>query len=635
LSPAAAAQDSLGARQLLDQANVALRRNDVRTHEALLRRAWAATGSSEDRADVSVALGNLLWRIKHDPVKAREILKAGTDTAKPVRTLLELTRLESAESDFSAARLAARDALSKAAGPLEAVNAKIAFAGTVAEEILRCAIDRKAPAGCAVDDALVREALEMVDPIVHQAPALPRPSRIDLLLTLQNGDGPRALRAWQAYFRIAADEVPPAPLTEPTAVLRRLLPSLTPDSGSGDRQQIVQALAASRLFPEAAALAVRWKLEQDKNLRNVVEYARWIREVKLRLDEDYRQRALGHGDDRRSHALFTSQAEVLSRTLGWSSPTAKFELSRFSDALDAQFGAVFRLRPGGTSFGHRVRDEDLRIDQYGRTATLRFIVLDSMVSNAFISWLWDGRASIGGWADGPSANSPATIVEIRTDSAISAWNAVTEPTAIRRSSESIERLSKEDEQRAAKHPYAYLPGLSARMTREGRLRLLNRLQAAGLTGDALRAAFVTEYEKARLAAGIVAHEGRHALDLLMIPGLTSEELEFRAKLSEVAFAPEPLLALGGIFDSNIGLVGDSHGIANERIMKGLVSWMTTHGSSIAPVNFSRPLLPQFDSLTDDQIRAAFRSMDPWASNGTGTLSRFFVSSVSGAGFFAV
>jgi len=47
-------------------------------------------------------------------------------------------------------------------------------------------------------------------------------------------------------------------------------------------------------------------------------------------------------------------------------------------------------------------------------------------------------------------------------------------------------------------------------------------------------------------------------------------------------------------------------------MKGLISWMKEHADEISKLDLDRPLLPQFDLLTDEQIRAAFRSMDPGA-----------------------
>ena len=70
--------------------------------------------------------------------------------------------------------------------------------------------------------------------------------------------------------------------------------------------------------------------------------------------------------------------------------------------------------------------------------------------------------------------------------------------------------------------------------------------------------------------------------------------------------------IGGILSANIG--GDSsHGQANERVMRGLVSWMLANAGEIEGLDAARPYLPQLDLLTDEQLREAVRSMDPWAT----------------------
>ena len=92
----------------------------------------------------------------------------------------------------------------------------------------------------------------------------------------------------------------------------------------------------------------------------------------------------------------------------------------------------------------------------------------------------------------------------------------------------------------------------------------------------------------------------------------NSEGEFRAKLSEIAFAPDPYIGLiGGIINRNTG-DRTSHGQANERLMKGIVAWMAEHSEEIPALDSSRPLLPQLDLLEAEQIRAIFRSMDPLA-----------------------
>jgi hypothetical protein len=61
-------------------------------------------------------------------------------------------------------------------------------------------------------------------------------------------------------------------------------------------------------------------------------------------------------------------------------------------------------------------------------------------------------------------------------------------------------------------------------------------------------------------------------------------------------------------------IGDAtpHGRANARVMYGLLKWMRQHTREIRGLDASRPLLPQLPLLTDTQLRAAFRSMDPLA-----------------------
>jgi len=48
-------------------------------------------------------------------------------------------------------------------------------------------------------------------------------------------------------------------------------------------------------------------------------------------------------------------------------------------------------------------------------------------------------------------------------------------------------------------------------------------------------------------------------------------------------------------------------------MQGIVAWMEKHAAEIGGLDRSRPLLPQFDLLTSEQIRATFVSMDPLAA----------------------
>jgi hypothetical protein len=66
------------------------------------------------------------------------------------------------------------------------------------------------------------------------------------------------------------------------------------------------------------------------------------------------------------------------------------------------------------------------------------------------------------------------------------------------------------------------------------------------------------------------HESRHLADLEQFPGLTSADLEYRAKLTELAFASESLRTLLQDFTRKSAAHGESpHAVANYRVTRDL------------------------------------------------------------------
>ena len=259
--------------------------------------------------------------------------------------------------------------------------------------------------------------------------------------------------------------------------------------------------------------------------------------------------------------------------------------------------------------GHRVVDKTRTVKQYGHRAQLRFVALDNMVSNGFQSWAWEGNSQHGGWA------GPDTIWQVRpayANAPIEIWRKIHFGEEQREFEGEMARETDLDNRRVAENPFAFLPGLSMRLKYQGITRLLDDLRSRGIPGEELRLAFIAALEQAVQESSIFAHEGRHAIEQRRDSRYQSGwKAEFSAKLSEVALAPQPRLAFGGILSANIG-DRTPHGKANLKIIKGLVSWMEEHRREIEGLNPYRPLLPQFDLLTDGQIRAAIRSIDPLA-----------------------
>jgi hypothetical protein len=110
-----------------------------------------------------------------------------------------------------------------------------------------------------------------------------------------------------------------------------------------------------------------------------------------------------------------------------------------------------------------------------------------------------------------------------------------------------------------------------------------------------------------IETSIWAHEGRHSIDQKIFKIRNGAELEFRAKLSEIAFSSPSRMT-----SSILSPVGGSsaHGAANKRVLEGLVAWMGTHAAEIPGLDKSSPLLPQLDKLSAQQLLAAVRGMDP-------------------------
>lgn len=263
-------------------------------------------------------------------------------------------------------------------------------------------------------------------------------------------------------------------------------------------------------------------------------------------------------------------------------------------------------------YGHRVVDERRTVRQYGQDAAVRFVSLDAVASNGFQSWAWDGRAGHGGW------QNETGIVQVRpryVEEPRQAWLALTDTAQARRNAARLAADSAADVDRARTAPVAFFPGARGRMVRDARRALLDSLRAAGLAGTELEAAFQRAHGQAVQESSIFAHEGRHAIDSAL-GRFDTEELEYRAKLSEVAFAPRPRLALSGIMSADLG-GRTPHGRANERALRGVLAWMRAHAGEIAGLDPAAPLLPQMPLLTDAQLRAAFAVQDPLAG-GTPT-----------------
>lgn len=577
----------------------------------------AAGGTPELRRGGLEGAALVAWRYHEDFAAAERLLaRAAAEGVDSGATLVALARLRMAEGDDAAATRLALDAAGRLTTErrTELTRRALRVAATAAvEPTLVERID-----GGEVDPArrpsrdTVGLAAQRLAAVVRAAPGRADDSYALLLAALAVDDGLTALEAWRSYFAIGLAPRPAA-LDAAGRTLAELLPTWNGARASErSRERVVGALADSRLYIAAAIVAAAPGAPRPAGrAADVVAYAGFLRALGRAADEYYRETLLGRAtpaDLTRSYARLT---RALWPRLAWPGAPPTYFPAGADQELARRFAALphFGVSAGyfDLHYGHRIAERRRTIVQYGHRATVHQVVIDGIASDGLQSWAWDARGFHAGWQSGDA------IVQVRpalAENPIAMWEIVADSATIATTTAQLAVDSAADWTRVAGRDVAYVPGTAFRLMRDGARALFDSLRGAGLAGDTLRATFVQLADEAIREASIFAHEGRHAIDRAL--GVTDDaELEYRAKLSEIAFAPRPKLVLGGIVHASIG-DDTPHGRANARVLRGVIAWMVRHRQAIAGLDTTRALLPQLPLLSDGQLRAAFRSLDPLA-----------------------
>jgi transferrin receptor-like protein len=598
-----------------DRAEAAYMQNDVEASEAAYREAVFKDTSRSHRERAAVTIAAIEWRIRGDTSAALRALSYMGDSA-PVSLTLERSRMHAALGDFLAARSDAKAAQSRARTARDSLDALLRLAEATVEPMIREHLYPQAKASDIGAHQLLPKLVGELRDAVLLRPGELEPARLLIDAGALATDGPALLLGFQSYYLVGTGDTSLGPLRKPRRGLSTLLPSWAGGTTGKSDRAVSHALSAASLFDAAAVVATHQSYSDSGGAsdREIIAYSRFLRDVRDITDRYYQATALHKGNEKEWRSQVTTLAASLWGRLGWiRRKPPPFDIDRFASEIDHRFGAVFNLgQTAGYSdlhMGHRVVDTRRTVRQYRRTADVRFIALDGMVSNGFQSWAWDGRAAHGGWG------GAKLIVQVRpgyAEAPIRAWIEVTDSALRRLSDAQISTDSVQDLKRAIVTPVAYFPSVRARLIRAGRTELLDSLRSAGDRGTHLRAEFERLYGEAGVESSIFAHEGRHAIDETIGARGDAADKEFRAKLSEVVFAPHPRLAIGSIIDENLG-DASPHGQANARVARGLLEWLRIHAQEIPSINPDLPLLPQLPTLSNKQLRDAFASMDPLAT----------------------
>lgn len=563
--------------------------------------------SPADRESAALALAHDAWVFDHDAVSARKLLDAAlVHAVHPSAVLVARGQVTLDSGAPSEAVADAERALAVAREPGPRSEATLLFARVAAA---------LHPPGAAVDPSaapMLRRAAALLVAFLDRQPGQPEASALLLGVGLALGDGPLAFDGWRSYFFVAEDSAVPSVLAHAYAVLRAQLPGWHGQAlEDADRRALVTALAESRFHDLALQLAAG--LPADPKLTELAAYQHFI-EALTAVNGDFYPRiakGLKHYEDAYDAAIATP-----SRAL-WAvlAPGKPYDDEAFFARLRERFGTEgyvgTTVNYYGLLLGHIIQDDKRTIEQYGYRSEFRLVSIDRMISRDFTSWY--GTTNVGGWG------TESTMFQVRAayvQAPFQRLSWVTDPSARAAFEADLARLTADDLRRCRADRYAEPASLSRRIQLHASDRLWAELGRRGLKGRARALAFVSESLRLNVEATVFAHEGRHALDQRAFKSqfdrMGDGERELRAKLSEVAFASAPMLALtGSIFGGNLD-DSSGHGKANHRIRILLVDWMTRHAREIAGLDPSRPLIMQVDRLTDAQLLSVIRSADPLA-----------------------
>ena len=462
-----------------------------------------------------------------------------------------------------------------------------------------------------------QEFLELAAPLAGDVNI----ANIQLIYALLARDGENAYRAWMSYYRLTNNSQVHPSLLKDVDSFESALKSIKENMDEETLKTVVMGLAESGFYEYASLFWInnQGKETDDPKIRDLLLYQSFLEDVND-INIDYHLQVIADSPAK-SKRIENYQMSLVKRStqlwneIHWEGEAPEFSREELVRELRDRFKAIAKFISAedvfGLHMGHIILDDKRVIKQYNQEAEFRYIAIDHMVSNGFSAWYWDGQAQTGGWAGDDGA-----FLQVRSayyGGPIHTWSRVTDSVEIAKRFEKLKTQEKSDDSLARKNPYAYLPGLDSRLNYYQPKLIYDSLKAAGLAGAELRLNFINQITTHRLQSSIFAHEGRHAIDKKNDYSSKSAELEFTAKLSEVYFAYDPKYAFTAIMGRNIG-DDTPHGKANLRVVKGLVKWMKKHTEEIKDLDTDSPLLPQMDKLTNDQLRAAMKSMDPMGNN---------------------
>lgn len=514
----------------------------------------------------------------------------------------------------------ADDAIRTSSNETQKQNAELLKASIIHDQNMERAKNDKS-----IDKKQLKAASALLNNLLDKQPGRPAPAELLIGVSILLDDGPSLLKAWKSYFFIQDEKNINGVLAPAYNSLQYILPVWVDRTLTyKDIKSVIMALAQSRFYNYASLMLEHLYpshsrfLQSDRAIRYIPSYQNFIEGVAEVNKQFYPAIAQGRKDyEKEYHDAIAAQAKILWVQLDNSFTEKNYSDSLFFSEIRGRFGAEGYMRPTvgyyGMLMGHNIHYERKSVNQYGYMATFHYTSVDRMISQDFTTWY--GATNVGGWA------TDSSMFQVR-GSYLSdpfqrlAW--MTDTAEKRKILERINDAKGIDLIKCSNDPYADASHLSLALRYNFAQHLFDSLKAKGLERSELYRAFIAETMRVSVESSVFAHEGRHSIDQLFFKkefkAMSDDERELRAKYSEVVFAPDPKLAFAGsIFGGDLDS-STNHGKANMRFRKLIVDWMNKHKSEIRGLDASKPMMFQFDLLSNAQVVAMCREFDELAKS---------------------
>ena len=561
--------------------------------------------STRDRAVARRELARIAWLIDADPAAARAHLESADarkdETCQSAALLVRVLR-ESGQP--------ARAVQAAARHRAECTEGRDALIVQESRAWADLAMERR---GSSRSRALARMKSEL-DRLTADGRRGLAASQLNLELGLLSSMPESAFGGWQSYFWLTKERAPPALLKDFPNARELFLRAVAPDADLKDEIELLRMLVRAGFSREAERFATLHGLEQKakagrgSDWSSIEGYFLFRHAVDRLTLKHYRRVAQGNDD---AKAYETEITKLIDQTAAKLAAQVNTDNASPKDVLRLAWGLHYTVGLTGgymsLHLGHVIENTQENIAQHGRTGAVKRIVLENMLSNGYESWLWDGWAQAGGWAE-----AGEQLIQVRSSYVGSVFTALRLRPGLparAHADEELLELRKRDEEILKTKQLADLPGLAERLRLQTIDQIVGDIKSAGEADDN---AFQGRYWRALIGATITIHEGRHVLDQKQYTGeqaLSSEELEYRAKLSELQFGEYPRLSLSKMVNGQIG--GESnHAKANTRILNEIGIWIKGNAATVEGLDANWPALSQIDKLSDKQMRLFACSRDP-------------------------